>query len=1049
MPLRYLLTTFAVLLFGTSALAVDPSDLKPGLVTRYAESEKEAQNTAIHRLEPTVALTLNPGETPHPRLAQGGYAVWSGYINIVRPGKYTFSSTLLGGKLSVLVNGKSVYSASANEETLTKSGEEVVLDGGVQPFTATFLRNGGAARVELFWQGPGFVKEPLPHQFLGHLSKDRPAAFAKDVELELGRFKFEELSCIRCHKPTADDKMAKGLAERAGPSLTEIGKHAYPGWIDAWLAAPAKLRPQTTMPAMFTTDEQGRAERYAVTKYLLSLSGTPLVPTKLPVVGSNDVRQSTDRGRVLYTVAGCTACHQEAKPKAKNEEDDREPLKPEDYFTSLGTTGPTSKYLLGAMGGKTRFEPLTAYLQNPLKTNPHGRMPQMNLSSQEATDLARYLCRMTEENFSPEMPPAPKIKPMDVGRKAFEGSDVLKARDELADELAAIEKQSAEKQWVEIGRKLVVAKGCVDCHTIEQGGKALVSGDLFPKLAKIKTAESKGCIAEKPDPAKVPVYKLEAKETAAITAFLTNGLTGAGSPAPAYNARVALRRFNCLNCHSRDGEGGIPTDLADQMRLMEKAENADDVRPPLLTGIGHKSRTSWLKSVLMGSGRARPWMQLRMPQYGEANVTFLPEALASLEGSTPDDSVFKLPISGPKVQLGKQIVGKSGLGCISCHDIGGVPNTGTRGPDLATIDQRVRYEWYERWLHQPLRMAPGTRMPQAFVEGKSTLGNVLNGDPKGQAEAMWSYLSLGPGLPLPEGLEPPKGLIISAKDRPEILRTFMPEAGSKAIAVGYPGGLSVAFSADQCRLAYAWGGNFLDASPVWANRGGAPAKLLGPKFWSASPGHPWALTVNPNIPPDFLGRANNPAFGLALPLEPARIYDGPRVVNFDGYSLDSEDRPIFRYTLRENEKDGVLKVAETIIPLKASVATGFIRRFAVDSPAGYRAWLLSGQSGKEPRAYTTAGVPISAFDVKIAEPFLDASGSRLVLPLDGDKAIVLEASGAPAGTIWRVVAKAGGGWLVLLRLPESKENWKGTFDLVTWALPKDEELLLKDLGIKP
>ena len=257
------------------------------------------------------------------------------------------------------------------------------------------------------------------------------------------------------------------------------------------------------------------------------------------------------------------------------------------------------------------------------------------------------------------------------------------------------------------------------------------------------------------------------------------------------------------------------------MRLLEKVENVDDVRPPLLTGIGHKSRTAWLKSVLTTGGRARPWMQLRMPQYGDASVGFLPDALAALEGAVPDDSVFKPQLNTSQIQVGRQIIGKSGLGCISCHDIGGVPNTGTRGPDLATIDQRVRYDWYERWLSQPLRMAPGTRMPQAFVEGRSALGTVLGGNPQAQAEAMWAYLSLGPGLPLPEGLEPPKGLIIAAKDRPELLRTFLPEAGSKGIAVGYPGGCNLAFSADQCRLAYAWAGNFLDASPVWANRGGA------------------------------------------------------------------------------------------------------------------------------------------------------------------------------------------------------------------------------------
>jgi cbb3-type cytochrome oxidase cytochrome c subunit len=1038
MPQRYLLSTLAVLCLSASSLAVDPADLKPGLVAEFKEAAKG--RSAISRLEPTIALSLNRGETPHPRMSSNGDVTWSGYVNIVRPGKYTFSATLQGGALTALVGGRSVFTGEAGAELLTRSGEAVALDGGVQAITATFHPKGGAERVELFWQGPGFVKEPLAHQFLGHLPKDLPAGFARDVKLEHGRFRFEELGCIRCHKASGDDAMAKGLVDHSGPNLTEIGKRAFQGWIDAWLADPSKLRPQTTMPALFSDDDQGRAERYAVTKYLTSLAGSGLAPPKTGVVTSNEVRQSMDRGRILYSVAGCAACHQEARPKAKNDEDDREPLKPEDYFSSLGTNGPAAKYLLGAVGSKTRFEPLATYLQNPLKTNPHGRMPQMNLNGQEATDLARFLCRNTDDAISPQMPDAPKAKPVDVGRKAYSGA-------RAQDDLARLQKLTGDKQWVELGRTLVVAKGCVNCHAIEQDGKALAAVDTFPSLENIKAAGAAGCIGDKPDAAKTPVYKAGEQEREAITTFLKDGLKGAGTSSPAYSARAALRRFNCLNCHSRDGEGGISAELADQMRLLEKAENADDIRPPLLTGIGHKSRTSWLKSVLVGGGRARPWMSLRMPQYGDANVAFLAEALAALEGTAQDDSIHKVQLSAQKIQLGKQIVGKSGLGCISCHDIGGVANTGTRGPDLSTINQRVRYNWYERWMHQPLRMAPGTRMPQAFIEGKSTLSTVLNGDPQAQAEAMWAYLSLGPGLPLPEGLEPPKGLIIAAKERPELLRTFMPDAGSKGIAVGYPGGVSVAFSADQCRLAYAWAGNFLDASPVWANRGGAPAKLLGPKFWTAPSGHPWGLTTNSSLPPDFAARANNPAFGMPLPLEPARIYDGPRAVSFDGYSLDTIGRPTFRYTLRENDKDGVLKITETPIPVKAQVASGLVRQFALDTPAGYQAWFLAGQASKEPRAYTDAGAARD-FVAKDGVAMVTASGTRIVLPQDGDKAVVLEAMRAPEGTMWRIAGKPGA-WQVLLRLPEMKENWKGSFDLVLWALPKDEDQFVKDLTIKP
>jgi mono/diheme cytochrome c family protein len=1040
-----LLAPLAVLTFGAAAPAVEPADLKPGLVATHHDTP--TGKPTVTRLEPTAAVVLGRGESTHPRLKNSGFMLWQGYVNVVRPGKYRFDATVRGGQVQVKVNNAPVLAGTADSTPATAlRGREVALEGGVQPIEVIFLRGpaDAAARVEVFWEGPGFVREPLNGRYLGHVPDQRPESFAGDVRAEHGRFLFEELACAKCHKPSDTDAMARTLADRAGPNLTEVARRAYPGWIDAWLADPAKHRPHTAMPKVFGDDERGRAERYAVTRYLMSLAAGPLAPYRPPTVPPGDVRQSTERGRVLYTVTGCAACHQEPKPRAKGEEDEREPLKPEDHLYSLGTAGPAGKYALGALGSKTRPEVLAAYLQDPLKTNPAGRMPHMVLNPQEALDIARYLCRVTDEGVSAGMPDAPRTRALDLGRDVFRDLLGAKARDELV----AFRKLPEEKQWAAVGEKLMALKGCVDCHAVEPGGKRLAPVDRFARLDEVKAAGAGGCLGDNPDPAYVPAYKLSADERAALAAFLRTGLSGAGAPAPAHAAHTALRRFNCLNCHGRDGEGGIANDLADQMRLLEKAENADDVRPPLLTGIGHKARASWLKSVLTDRGRARPWMQLRMPQYGEANVGRLPEALAHLEGAVPDDSIRKLPLVPATIDTGRQIVGKGGLGCISCHDIGTVANTGTRGPDLATINQRVRYEWYERWMHQPLRVAPGTRMPQAFVDGKSTLSTVLGGDPKLQAEAMWTYLSLGPKLPLPEGLEPPKGLIVQVRERPEVLRTFMPDAGAKAVAVGYPGGVNLAFSADQCRLAYAWGGNFLDASPVWNNRGGAPARLLGPRFWTAPPAHPWGLTTNPRIPPDFLARANNPAFGTPLPLEPARIHDGPMAVHFDGYSLDKAGRPTFRYSLDEGGTGAVLKVAETFAPVKASAATGLGRAFAVEAPAGYTAWLLAGQSSKDPRVLLTADGSLPALDLKADEPLAGAAGTRVVLPQDADAAVVLEAVGAPAGTAWRFVPRSGGGWLAVLRLPESKGGWKGEFTLVLWALPKDDEALLRGLTAK-
>ncbi len=1031
MRYRCPLLALALLPLATSASAVEPSDLKPGLVTTYRAHRAGEEPPRVVRLEPTVAITLAKGEMAHPRLDSLGWVHWKGYLNITRAGKYTFSATVAGGELQVLVHG---------HEAL---GKELQFDGGVVAFDANFrpTEHNGPARVELFWQGPGFVKEPLPNQFIGHLAKDRPKEFSRDGQLEHGRFKFEELSCVKCHKPAADDKMAKTLADRAGPNLTDVAKRAYPGWIYTWLADPAKLRAHTTMPKSFADTDVGTAERYAVTQYLVSLAGKPLDVVKLPTVPPNDIKQSMDRGRVLYHVTGCATCHSDPIPrKKKDDEEEKEALAPGDYvFGQTTLAGPTAKYTLGALGSKFTPATLAAYLQDPLKTNPHGRMPKMNLTAPEALDIARYLCRTQEESVTPDKLPLPTLRATDLAKTVLAtATDAQKKRfDELVPAV----------QWAELGSRIVATKGCINCHTIEEKGKPRAALDTFAALNDVKKAGEKGCLDAKPDPAKVPVYKLEVKEREALAAFVKDGFAGAGAPAPTYHARVALKRFNCLNCHQRDGEGGIPVELAEQMRQMEKSENADDVRPPVLTGIGHKTRTTWLKSVLTQSGRARPWMQLRMPQYGEGNVGFMPEALAALEGTTTDDKVHVVERTNAKLAAGRAIIGKGGLGCISCHDIGGIANTGTRGPDLATINQRVRYEWYERWLSQPLRMAPGTRMPQSFVEGKSTLKSVFDGDPHKQAEAMWAYLALGPGLPLPDGLEPPKGLVIAVKDRPEILRTFMPDAGTKAIAVGYPGYTSVAFSADQCRTAYAWGGNFLDAKPVWDGRGGNPAKLLGQKFWTAPNGHPWGLTANTRIPPDFPSRANNPAFGLALPLEPARIYDGPMAVKFDGYSLDRDGFPTFKYRLDEVGKGAELFVSETPAPLKSLLAPGLTRKFDIAIPGGYQAWFFAGTTGKEPRVYDAAGKALK-LDMKAEEPTAPAVGTRLVLPGDTDRAVVFEAAGAPAGTVWRFVPGRTGGWLAILKFPNSKDEQKAAFALNLYALPKDDDGLLKELFAK-
>src|SRR5436309_6378934 len=156
--LRPLTVIAAVLLVPAVRADVSPEELRPGLVTTFADQA----GTRIVRLEPAVALNLAAGEAAHPRLsAEGGTVRWEGSLNLVLSGEYRFSARLRG-KLRVTVAGRDVLSADGTDEApAAREGATVRLEAGVVPVVAEFTRLPGSARVELFWQGPSFRREPL------------------------------------------------------------------------------------------------------------------------------------------------------------------------------------------------------------------------------------------------------------------------------------------------------------------------------------------------------------------------------------------------------------------------------------------------------------------------------------------------------------------------------------------------------------------------------------------------------------------------------------------------------------------------------------------------------------------------------------------------------------------------------------------------------------------------------------------------------------------------------------------------------------------------
>lgn len=71
------------------------------------------------------------------------------------------------------------------------------------------------------------------------------------------------------------------------------------------------------------------------------------------------------------------------------------------------------------------------------------------------------------------------------------------------------------------------------------------------------------------------------------------------------------------------------------------------------------------------------------------------------------------------------------------------------------------------------------------------------------------------------------GMPLTVGTEPVLYRNFIAGAGNRAIAVGYPGGINLAWSAEAMNLSLFWRGAFMDAARHWTDRGGGNQPPLG------------------------------------------------------------------------------------------------------------------------------------------------------------------------------------------------------------------------------
>ena len=238
--------------------------------------------------------------------------------------------------------------------------------------------------------------------------------------------------------------------------------------------------------------------------------------------------------------------------------------------------------------------------------------------------------------------------------------------------------------------------------------------------------------------------------------------------------------------------------------------------PPTLTGVGAKLKSNWMRDVLVNGRSIRPYMKTRMPQFGEENIGHLIELFQQTD-KLPETRFADFDDQKEMRKLGLTIAGNKGLNCVACHTYQYKLSDTMPAVDLTEMTERLKKDWFYQYMLVPQKFSPNTVMPSFWPGGKA-IRNDIEGDPEFQIEALWQYLIDGRQAGMPSGVvrEP---LEIVVTDEAQMLRRSYPGIGKRGIGVGYPGGVNLAFDAEQMRLAMIWKGKFADPGGVWRGQG--------------------------------------------------------------------------------------------------------------------------------------------------------------------------------------------------------------------------------------
>lgn len=561
----------------------------------------------------------------------------------------------------------------------------------------------------IFWDHPLLRGDKVQSSCTScHLDVQR---FEEAPLLAQGQRLFEQIGCTGCHLVDGYENIPK-----VGPSLRKISAKLDPGWMMRWIENPHKFRPRTRMPNF----ELKQDEALAIAAFIWSVSKEDgdqwLKENPLPAGFREGDANAVARGKKLAESVGCKGCHGFAEGEVST------PLgKDKDLVPNLKD-----------IGSKTGAQWIYHWVKNPRGFAPDTNMPSLRLTDDEAMALTSYL--------------------VTLGNKA--------------EPVTGIEERLADPKKIKEGEALVRKYGCFGCHDIKGMEKESRIGAELTTFGsktieelffgnrtdiphtwddwtyhKIKTPRT---YATERVEQVMPQFNLSDDDIHALRIVLAGFRESKVGPryladqgrrvVEIVEGRRLMHQYNCIGCHEIENRGGF---------VGKYYQENPALAPPPLNGQGEKVQSPWFFSFLKSPVPIRPWLDIRMPTFGlsDQHTNLL---VAYFNGLSKVEIPFShfddQKVPRENLEAARRLLSKDYFDCLSCHQQGDRKPEGPMegwAPDLNLARQRLNPQWIIKWLEDPQKIQPGTRMPSFYPGGPD---DILGGKDDRQIEALRDYL---------------------------------------------------------------------------------------------------------------------------------------------------------------------------------------------------------------------------------------------------------------------------------------------------------------------